>query len=202
MTLHIGALASGRGSNLQAIMDAIDAGKLQAKVVMVVSDRQDAPAMERAASRGIPAVHLPPKEYPDRQSYDRAVADLLQQAGVDSVVLAGYMRLVSVALLARFPGRVLNIHPALLPAFPGLDGQDQAVKYGVRYSGCTVHFVDDGLDTGPIILQAVVPVHQDDTTETLAGRILKEEHKLFPAALQLLAENRLEIKGRRVLIKD
>ncbi|ABZ85608.1 phosphoribosylglycinamide formyltransferase [Heliomicrobium modesticaldum Ice1] len=201
MTLKLGVLASGRGSNLQAVLDAIDAGRLDAQVVMVLSNRQDAPALERAALRGIPAVHLPPSEYPQRLDYDRKAAELLKSAGADTLLLAGYMRLITTALLDAFPGRIINIHPTLLPAFPGLHGHRQAIDYGVRFSGCTVHFVDEGLDSGPIILQAVVPVHPDDNEDTLAARILKEEHRILPEALQLLAEGRLRIEGRRVIIE-
>ncbi|MTV49064.1 phosphoribosylglycinamide formyltransferase [Heliobacillus mobilis] len=201
MTLKLGVLASGRGSNLQAVLDAIDAGKLDAQVAMVISDKQNAYALERAASRGIPAVHLPPADYPERPVYDRKVVELLKSVHVDTVVLAGYMRIVTGELLDAFPWRVVNIHPALLPSFPGLHAQRQALQYGVRYSGCTVHFVDEGLDSGPIILQAVVPVEPDDSEDTLSARILKEEHRLLPEALQLLAKERLAVVGRRVIIR-
>ncbi|MBC9784749.1 phosphoribosylglycinamide formyltransferase [Heliobacterium chlorum] len=201
MTLKLGVLASGRGSNLQAVLDAIDAGKLDAQVAMVISDKQNAYALERAASRGIPAVHLPPADYPERPVYDRKVVELLKSVLVDTVVLAGYMRIVTGELLDAFPWRVVNIHPALLPSFPGLHAQRQAVQYGVRYSGCTVHFVDEGLDSGPIIQQAVVPVEPDDSEDTLSARILKEEHRLLPEALQLLAKERLAVVGRRVIIR-
>ncbi|MBM7867446.1 phosphoribosylglycinamide formyltransferase [Heliobacterium gestii] len=201
MTLKLGVLASGRGSNLQAVLDAIDAGRLDAQVVMVISNRQDALALERAATRGIPAIHLPPSEYPQRTDYDRKAAELLKGVGADALLLAGYLRLITSELLEAFPQRIINIHPALLPAFPGLHVHRQAIDYGVRFSGCTVHFVDEGLDSGPIILQAVVPVQQDDNEDTLAARILKEEHRILPEALQLMAEGRLRIEGRRVLIQ-
>ncbi|MZP30500.1 phosphoribosylglycinamide formyltransferase [Heliobacterium undosum] len=201
MTLKLGVLASGRGSNLQAVLDAIDAGRLDAQVVMVLSNRQDALALERAASRGIPSIYLPPSDYPQRPDYDRKLAELLKSAGADALLLAGYMRLITTELLEAFPGRIINIHPALLPAFPGLHAQRQAIDHGVRFSGCTVHFVDEGLDSGPIILQAVVPVLIDDNEDTLAARILKEEHRILPEALQRMAEGRLRIEGRRVIIE-
>ncbi|QGG46288.1 phosphoribosylglycinamide formyltransferase [Heliorestis convoluta] len=200
MTLKIGVLASGRGSNLQALLDAIEAGTVDGQVVLVVSDRQNAQALERASAKSIPAVHLSPKNYSDRAAYDRALAALFKERGAEAVVLAGYMRIISKSFLEAFPEKVVNIHPALLPAFPGLHGQKQALDYGVRYSGCTVHFVDEGMDTGPIILQAVVPVEDDDTEETLAAKILKEEHRLLPQAIQLFSQGRLRVEGRKVRI--
>lgn len=198
--LKVGVLASGRGSNLQAIIDASEKGELSARVVVVVSDKAGARALERARAHGIPAVYLNPREYSTREEYDRAVADVLEAHGVEVVALAGYMRIVTGELLDRFPNRVLNIHPSLLPAFPGLEAQRQALEHGVKFSGCTVHFADGGLDSGPIIAQAVVPVLPDDTTETLADRILAEEHKLYPLVLQWLAEDRVRIFGRKVVI--
>jgi len=198
--MRIAVLASGRGTNLQAILDAIEAKALQARVVAVFSDRRQPLAFERARQRGIPTVFIDPSLFPDRREYDAALAQRVKSFSVDVVALAGFMRVLTPEFLREFPNRVLNIHPSLLPAFPGLEAQRQAWEYGVRFSGCTVHFVDQGVDTGPIILQSVVPVYEEDTPETLAERILKVEHKTYPAALQLFAEGRLRIEGRRVKI--
>lgn len=198
--LRLGVLASGRGSNLQSIMDAAAAGKIDAEVAVVISDNKDAFALERARKAGIPAEFVNPKEYPSREDYERAVVDLLKRHGVGLVCLAGYMRLVGKVMLEAFPNRIMNIHPALLPSFPGLHGQKQAWEYGVKFSGCTVHFVDEGMDTGPIILQAVVPVLDDDTADTLAARILEQEHRIYPEAVGLFAAGRLRINGRKVSI--
>jgi len=192
----VGVLASGRGSNLEALITRARGYR----VVVAVSDRAGAYALERAKNHGCPAVHVDPAAFAGREAYETAVADVLSDYGVELVCLAGYMRLVGRTLLMRFPGRVLNIHPALLPAFPGLHGQRQALEYGVRFSGCTVHFVDEGTDTGPIILQAVVPVAADDTEDTLAERILVEEHRIYPEAVALFAQARLTLEGRRVRI--
>ncbi|HHY36194.1 MAG TPA: phosphoribosylglycinamide formyltransferase [Firmicutes bacterium] len=200
--LRLAVLASGRGSNLQAIIDAIAAGELAAEIAVVISDKEDARALERARRHRIPHCFLDPKEHPGPGAYDRALVALWREYRVDLVALAGFMRLLGAEAVRAYRNRILNIHPSLLPAFPGLNAQAQAVAYGVRYSGCTVHFVDEGMDTGPIILQAVVPVRQDDDPETLAARILEEEHRLYPRAIQLFAEGRLEVVGRRVRIKD
>jgi phosphoribosylglycinamide formyltransferase 1 len=197
--LVLGVLASGRGSNLQAILDAIEAGHCPARVAVVVSDRKDAPALERARRAGAKAVHLDPRAYPDRVAFDDAVAEVLHQHGAELVCLAGYMRVLSAEFVRRFPGRILNVHPALLPAFPGLYAQRRALEHGVKIAGATVHFVDEGVDTGPIVLQAAVPVLDDDTDDTLASRILVEEHRLYPEAIRLYAEGRLRLAGRRVL---
>ncbi len=199
--LVLGVLASGRGSNLQAILDAIGAGRCPARVAVVVSDRKDAPALERARQAGIRAVHLDPRAYPDRTAFDGAVAAILDGAGVELVCLAGYMRVLSAELVRRYRSRILNVHPALLPAFRGLDAQRQALQHGVKVAGATVHFVDEGVDTGPIVLQAAVPVLDDDTEATLAARILAEEHRLYPEAIRLYAEGRLEVAGRRVSVR-
>ncbi|MDI3280838.1 MAG: phosphoribosylglycinamide formyltransferase [Bacillota bacterium] len=198
--LVLGVFASGRGSNLEAILEAIEAGKLPARVAVVLSDRPEAPALEKARRRGIPGLAVLPGDFPSRQVYEERLVEICRQHGVELVVLAGFMRLLGPTFLSAYRHRVMNIHPALLPSFPGLHAQEQAVRYGVRFSGCTVHFVDEGMDTGPIILQAVVPVEQDDTPETLAARILVEEHRLYPEAIRLYAEGRLRIEGRRVLI--
>lgn len=198
--LKLGVLASGRGSNLQAIIDNIQAGKLDSEVAVVITDKQDAYALERANKQQIPGVFVNPKQYDTKSEYETVVVETLKKHGVQLVVLAGYMRLVGNVLLKNFPNRIMNIHPALLPAFPGAHGQRDALDYGVRYSGCTVHFVDEGMDTGPIILQAVVPVMQDDDEATLSARILKEEHKIYSQAISLFSEGRLRVEGRRVVI--
>lgn len=199
--LRLGILASGRGSNLQAIIDNIAAGKLDAEVKIVVCDKSNAFALERAKNHGIKGKFVNLKDYPDKDEYETAVIRSLMENQVELVVLAGYMRLVGKTLLSAFPNRIMNIHPALLPSFPGAHGQRDAVEYGVRFSGCTVHFVDGGMDTGPIILQAVVPVMPDDDEDTLAARILTEEHKLYSQAIQLYAEGRLKVEGRKVMIR-
>ena len=193
-------LASGRGTNLQAILDACDRGELPARVVLVLSDRASAMALERARAAGVVAEHVSPKAFPDRESFDREISRRLEAAGVELVCLAGFMRLLSPWFVQRWRHRVMNIHPSLLPAFPGKEAQRQAVEYGVRISGCTVHFVDEGMDSGPIILQAAVPVEPDDTPETLAARILPHEHRLYVEAIRLFCEGRLVVEGRRVRI--
>jgi len=198
--IRVGVLISGSGTNLQTIIDRSAAGKLDAEVVCVISNRADAFGLQRAKKHGIAALHLDHKSYSGRQEYDTALVKELKSFNVDLVVLAGFMRIVTPVLLEAFPNRVMNIHPALLPAFPGLDAQKQALDYGAKISGCTVHFVDAGTDTGPIILQAAVPVMEDDTVETLSGRIHVEEHRMYPAAIQLFAEGRLTVEGRKVRI--
>jgi phosphoribosylglycinamide formyltransferase-1 len=200
--LRIGVLASGRGSNLQAIIDATESGRLDCRLAVVVSDREASQALERARRHGIEAVFLDPKGYPDREAFDRAVRDLLETHRVELVCLAGYMRILSPAFVRALAGRIMNIHPALLPAFPGLHAQRQALEYGVKVAGGTVHFVEEGVDTGPIICQAAVPVRDDDTETTLAARILEEEHRLYPEAIRLFAEGRLRLVGRRVEIRQ
>jgi phosphoribosylglycinamide formyltransferase 1 len=199
--LVLGVLASGRGSNLQAILDAIAAGRCPARVAVVVSDRKDAPALERGRRAGAKAVHLDPRAHPDRMAFDEAIAEVLDQHATELVCLAGYMRVLSPEFVRRFPGRILNVHPALLPAFPGLHAQRQAIQYGAKMAGATVHFVDEGVDTGPIVLQAAVPVLDGDTEASLSARILEEEHRLYPEAIRLYAEGRLEIAGRRVSVR-
>jgi phosphoribosylglycinamide formyltransferase-1 len=201
LPLVLGVLASGRGSNLQAILDAIAAGRCPARVAVVVSDRKDAGALDRARRAGILAVHLDPHAFPDRVAFDAAVATVLDEHGVALVCLAGYMRVLSPEFVRRFRARILNVHPALLPAFPGLHAQRQALEHGVRVAGATVHLVDEGVDTGPILLQGAVPVLDGDTEETLSARILAEEHRLYPEAIRLFAEGRLEVSGRRVRIR-
>ena len=199
--LRLGALGSGNGSNLQAILDAVAARALEAEVVCVLSDVPDAFILERARQAGVPARHLdcaPFKTKLDGAAEARAIA-ILKEHGANAVALAGFMRIVKPGLLRAFPNRVLNIHPSLLPAFPGLHAWEQALRYGVRVAGCTVHFVDEGTDTGPIILQRTVPVHDRDTPESLHARIQTQERIAYPEALRLLAQGRLRVEGRRVL---
>jgi len=200
--LKVGVLASGRGTNLQAIIDASEKGEIDAEVAVVISDKKEAYALVRARKHGIPAYFINPEDFPDKISYEKAIVEKLKAHGVQLVLLAGYMRIVTRTLIDAFHGNVMNIHPALLPSFKGLHAQRQALEYGVRYTGCTVHFVTEDVDSGPIILQAVVPVYDTDTEETLSQRILEQEHIIYPKAVQLFAEGRLEIRGRRVFIKD
>ncbi len=200
MTRALGRLAiliSGRGSNLQSILDAIAAGRLDATIALVVSNREGAAGLQRARDAGLDARFLNPRDYTDRDAYDRAMADVLKDCGVDLVCLAGYMRLVGTPLLEAFPSRILNIHPSLLPAFPGLDAQRQALEHGVRVTGATVHLVTSALDAGPIVVQAAVPVLDGDTVETLSARVLVEEHRLYPKAIQIVLDGGWTLAGRR-----
>lgn len=197
----LGVLVSGRGSNLQAIIEAILSGEIRARIGAVISDQPDAKALERAGRYDIPAIYINRRDYASRDDFETAVAGQLAAHGVELVVLAGFMRILGSHFIQKFSGRIMNIHPALLPSFPGLEAQKQAVEYGVRVSGCTVHFVDEGMDSGPIILQEAVPVVPEDTAETLATRILEVEHKLYPCAINLYCEGRLRVEGRRVLIE-
>ncbi len=198
--LRIGALASGGGSNVQSIIDHIEAGKLAAELVLLLTDNPDAGVLKRAARHGIPFAIIEPENYENRDEHDRAMIEALKAEHVELVVLAGYMRIISPEFVRAFPGRIMNIHPALLPAFPGIHVQAKAAAYGVRFSGCTVHFVDEGMDTGPIILQAVVPVLPEDDGDSLGARILRQEHRIYPEAIRLFAEGRLQIEGRHVRI--
>jgi phosphoribosylglycinamide formyltransferase 1 len=200
--LRVAVLASGRGSNLEAILDAARAPGFPARVALVVSDRETAPALTRAANAGVPAVFLNPKDHPDRTAYDAALLRLLEEHRIGLVCLAGFMRLLGPALVRGYARRMLNIHPSLLPAFPGLSAQRQALDHAVKVTGATVHFVDEGLDSGPIVLQACVPIAPGDTVESLSARILVEEHRLYPEAIRLFAEGRLVIGGRRVTVKE
>lgn len=200
--LRLGVLVSGRGSNLEAILDAIKQGKLSARVAVVISNKKDAAALERAARYQVPALFLDPTQYSRREEYDAAVLQQLKEFGVELVVLAGYMRLVTPTLIQPYHDRIINTHPSLLPAFPGMHAQRQALSYGVRVSGCTIHFVDEEMDHGPIIAQASVPVFEGDTIEQLSERILAEEHRLLPQALQLYAEGKLTVDGRKVHIRE
>ena len=203
--LRVAVLASGRGSNLQAIIDAIEAGQVQAEIGAVISNKKDAAALERARKHGLPVMFVDPKPFaglPDsREAYDQALLDLLKKHDVELVLLAGYMKIVTKVLVDAFANRMMNIHPSLLPSFPGLDVQKKAIEWGCKVAGCTVHFVTEGVDEGPIILQAAVPILDDDNPDTLAARILEQEHKLYPRAVQLFAEGRLRVEGRRVFIE-
>jgi phosphoribosylglycinamide formyltransferase 1 len=199
--LRLGVLISGSGTNLQAIIDAIGRGELKAEIRLVISNRANAYGLERARRAGIVTMVLDHRRFPSREAYDRQLLSELSAAGVDLVILAGFMRLLSSVMVRAFPNRIMNIHPALLPAFPGLHVQKAAIEYGVRFSGCTVFFVTEGLDDGPIIIQAVVPVYPDDSEEDLAARILTQEHRIYPRAIALFQEGRLEVSGRRVLVK-
>jgi len=198
--LPIGVLISGSGTNLQAIIDAIESRRLDAKIAVVLSNKADAYGLVRAQNHRIATEVLDHKQFPSREAYDQAVVDGLRARGVELVVLAGFMRLLSPVFIKAYSNRIMNIHPALLPSFPGLHVQKKAVEHGVRFSGCTVHFVNEECDEGPIIIQAVVPVFADDSEESLAARILKQEHRIYPRAIQLYAEGRLRVEGRRVLV--
>ena len=204
--LRVAVLASGRGSNLQALIDGIEAGQVQASIVAVISNKKDAVALERARKHGIRDLFVDPKPFagqPDsREAYDRALLAMLQQHDVELVLLAGYMKIVTSVLVNAYANRMMNIHPSLLPSFPGLDVQKKAIEWGCKLAGCTVHFVTEGIDEGPIILQAAVPILDNDTPETLAARILVQEHKLYPRAVELYAEGRVRVEGRRVLIEQ
>lgn len=200
--LKIGVLASGRGSNFQSIIDEIESDHLKAEIVLLITDNPSAFAIERAKKHRIEYLVALPKEHRSRDDFFLKIADELKKKDVELVVLAGFMRIVGKPLLDAFPNRIMNIHPALLPSFPGLHGQKQAIDYGVKISGCTVHFVDEGMDTGPVIIQAAVPVFQNDTEETLSERILRFEHKIYPEAIRLFSEGRIEVEGRKVRIKE
>ena len=200
MSKKIGVVVSGRGSNLQSIIDHIAKGKLNVEIAVVVSDHKEAFALERAAKAGIPTAVVERKGCKDKAEFEDKIDAALREAGAEAVVLAGFMRILTGHFISRWEHKIINIHPALLPSFKGLDAQGQAVDYGVKVAGCTVHFVDEGTDTGPIILQKVVPVLDDDTEETLAARILVEEHKALPEAIQLWADGKLTIKGRKVYV--
>lgn len=199
MTKKIGVLLSGRGSNFEALAESIAAGKIpNAEIAIVLSNRENAPGLERARARGIAVKAIPSKGL-EREPYDRLVVVALKEAGVDLVCLAGYMRLISPYFVSAFPNRILNIHPSLLPAFPGLEAQRQALEHGAKISGCTVHFVDENLDAGPIVIQAAVAIEDSDTVETLSAKILREEHRIYAEAVRVVLEGRFRIEGRRVI---
>lgn len=202
--LRIAVLASGRGSNLQAVIDAIEAGQVHARIVAVISNKKEAPALERARKHGLKDLFVDPKPFagrPDsREAYDHALLDTLRQYDVELVLLAGYMKIVTGVLVNAFANRMMNIHPSLLPSFPGLDAQKKTLEWGCKLAGCTVHFVTEGVDEGPIIIQAAVPIFDGDTPESLSARILEQEHKIYSRAVQLFAEGRLRVEGRRVRV--
>ena len=198
----MGVLLSGRGSNFEALADSIAARRIpDAEIAIVISNRENAPGIEKARARGIEAQVIPSRGL-EREAYDKLVIAALEEKKVDLVCLAGYMRLLSPAFVAAYRGRILNIHPSLLPAFPGLESQRQAIEHGAKFSGCTVHFVDENLDAGPIILQAAVPIRDDDTPETLSERVLKEEHRIYTEAVRIVLEGRYRMEGRRVLLTN
>lgn len=200
--VHLGVLISGSGTNLQAIIDAIEGGRLNATIRVVISNRADAGGLERARRHGLPAVVKDHRGFASREDYDRALLAELSAHGVELVILAGFMRIITRVLIDAFPGKIMNIHPALLPSFPGLHAQRQALEHGVRIAGATVHFVDEQPDHGPIIIQGAVPVFPDDTEDELRERILGVEHEIYPRAIQLYAEGRLDIQGRRVMVRN
>lgn len=201
MSLPIAVLASGRGSNLQAILDAIKAKTLDAQVVVVLSDKPNAKALERAKAEGIAAYHVDPKAFADKSAYEAALLEHIERYNCELICLAGYMRILSPYFVQHAPCRIMNIHPSLLPSFPGLHAHQQALDYGVKYSGCTVHFVDEGVDSGAIIFQEIVDVYPNDTEDTLSERILVKEHQVYPKAIQMFAQGRLLFDGRRVIVK-
>jgi len=199
MKKRIGVLLSGRGSNFEALVESVAAGRIpNAEIAIVISNREGAPGIQRAESRGIPTRVIPSKGL-EREAYDRQVVAILNEHKVDLICLAGYMRLLSPYFVAAFPNRILNIHPSLLPSFPGLESQRQALEYGVKFAGCTVHFVDENLDAGPIVLQAVVPVEDKDTEESLSQRILREEHRIYSEAVRIVLDGKFTIEGRRLI---
>lgn len=200
--MRIAILASGRGSNLQALIDAIEQGFVQAEIVAVVSDKSDAHALERARHHGLEAAVFLQRDYSDRQEYEAALVYYLQEKDVDLICLAGFMQILGPTFVGAFANRIINIHPSLLPAFPGLNAQKQALDYGVKFSGCTVHFVDTGMDTGSIIDQRVVPVLDEDSVETLSARILEQEHELYPLVLQWIVSGNVRVNGRKVSIVE
>ena len=199
--INIGVLVSGSGTNLQAIIEAIEEGKIAGEIKVVMSDNPDAYALKRAQQYHIDTRYVDFKEFKNREDYDKEIIKTLEEKKIELVVLAGYMRILSPYFIRTYKNKIINIHPALLPSFPGLHAQRQTLEYGAKVSGCTVHFVDEGVDSGPIILQKVVEVSDDDTEESLAEKILKEEHQIYPRAIQLFSESRLMIKGRKVFIK-
>ncbi|EPR32821.1 phosphoribosylglycinamide formyltransferase [Alkalidesulfovibrio alkalitolerans DSM 16529] len=202
MTLDLAVLVSGSGSNLQAVIDRIESGALDARLRLVLSNKPQAYGLERARKHGVPALCLEHGSFPDREAFDAEMVRLIREHGADTVAMAGFMRMVTPRFLSAFPGRVVNIHPALLPSFPGVHGQRDAADYGVRFSGCTVHFVDEKMDNGPIIIQAVVPAYPGDDGKSLGARILELEHRIYPQALQWLAQGRLTVSGRKVLLAN
>jgi phosphoribosylglycinamide formyltransferase-1 len=196
---RLGVLVSGRGSNLQAIIDWIETEKPNAKIALVISNKPDAPALGLCKRHGIESIHLSPKSFENKVAFDNTMAAKLKESSIDLICLAGFMRILSSEFINTFPKKIVNIHPSLLPAFPGLNSQKQALDYGVKLAGCTVHFVDEGVDTGPIVSQAAVPVFDNDTEETLSERILEEEHKLYPKAIETIMQGQLVFCGRKTI---
>ncbi len=199
--MRIAVLASGRGSNLQALIENVENGFIPAEIALVVSDKLEAPALDRAFQHGIERAVFTDKDFPGREIFDRELAGFIKAKNIDLVCLAGFMRILGTDFVRTFPNRIINIHPSLLPSFPGLNAQKQALEYGVKYSGCTVHFVDEGMDTGPIIGQRTVPVFENDTVESLSGRILEQEHELYPLVVRQIALGNVHVNGRIVSIK-
>lgn len=200
--LILSVLASGRGSNFQAIIDSIESGFLNAKIALLITDNPDSYSLERAKKHSIETLVLRPKDFAGKDDYYSHIAGELKKRNVELVILAGFMRVIGKSLIDQYRNKIMNIHPALLPSFSGLHGQKQAADYGVKISGCTVHFVDEGMDTGPIIIQAAVPAYHDDTEESLGERILRQEHKIFPYAIKLYSEGRISLEGRKVITKE
>ncbi len=200
--LKLGVLVSGRGSNLQAIIDGIESGKIDARIELVISDNLEAFALERCKKHGIPFEVVLRKDFKTKSEFEERMVQLLKRKSVDLVVLAGFMRILSSTFLANFPSRVINIHPSLIPAFQGLNAQKQAVEFGAKFSGCTVHIVDESVDGGPVIVQAVVPILPQDDENSIAEKILEYEHRILPQSVQWFAEGRIEINGRKVIVKD
>ncbi len=199
-TPRIAVLVSGSGSNLQAILDASERGEIPCRVGMVISNRADAYGIVRAKRHGVPVEIVDHRAFPSRETFDAKLVEIVRASGAALVCLAGFMRVLTPVFVRAFAGRILNIHPALLPSFPGTHGPRQALAYGARFSGCTVHFLDEGVDTGPIVVQAVVPVYDDDTEESLAARILVQEHRIYPMAIRLFFEGKLVVEGRKVRV--
>jgi phosphoribosylglycinamide formyltransferase-1 len=197
----IAVLVSGSGSNLQAIIDASEKGEIPCRVGLVISNKADAYGLVRARKHGIPTEVISHRDFSSREEFDQRLVEILRKSGAELVCLAGFMRVLTPVFVRAFPNRILNIHPALLPSFPGTHGPKQALDYGVRFSGCSVHFLDEGVDTGPIVVQAVVPVYDEDTEETLAARILIQEHKIYPMAIRLFFQGSLKVEGRRVRVE-
>ncbi len=198
---NIAVLVSGRGSNLQAIIDSIERKELDVNLSVVISNKKEAMALERAKKNGIKTIFIDPAAYLNSQEYDKELIKKLRALSIDLICLAGYMRILSKEVIQNFDRKIINIHPSLLPAFPGLNAQKQAIKYGVKFSGCTVHFVDSGVDTGPIIMQTVVPVYDNDDEKSLSKRILEQEHYLYPKAIRMIRENKINLSGRTVTHK-
>ena len=202
MPLKIAVLVSGRGSNLQAIIDVTESGKINGRIEVVISNKMDAYALERARNHNIEGIFIDSLSFKSKDDYDRAIIKILDDKNIELVCLAGFMRILTPYFVNKYKRRIINIHPSLLPAFPGLEVQKKALDYGVKFTGATVHFVDEGVDSGPIILQSVVPVLDTDTPEILSERILKEEHRIYPEAIKLFAEGGIIVKGRRIVIKN